>query len=198
MPPRKLTCDRSGMTRFASPPALCSTGTACAVPVAETAIALSVRFSPTPCAAPRVANTATSDKTSVRVPKTPANFRFILKSPRVKCGRLGQSRLSCSACWCGFNFAPDEVNGNAEQHDREPDKSLGSRLVRDQQNHSDCRRETDVQCGQNGVADDLIRTFGIRTQPAEPEQADCRQRVEDQGGKDDVIEQLPVRSAETE
>src|ERR1700730_14469739 len=197
MPPRKLTCDRSGMTRFASPPALCSTGTACAVPVAETAIALSVRFSPTPCAAPRVANTATSDKTSVRVPKTPANFRFILKSPRGKCSRLGQSRLSCSACWCGFNFAPDEVDRNAEQYDREPEKRLGSRLVRDQQNHGDRRCENDVQGGQNRVADNSVRTFSVRTQLAEPEQANRRQRVEDQGGKDDVIEQLPVGSAQT-
>src|SRR6266567_8964207 len=162
MPPRKLTCERSGMMRFASPPALCSTGTACAVPVAEAAIALSVRFCPTPCAAPLAAKTASIDKTRTPVPQKPAkNFRFILKSPRVKYGRLEWSRPSCSACWCGFNFAPDEVNGNAEQYDHEPEKSLGSRLVRDQQNHCDCRCENDVQGWQNGVADNFVGTFGV-------------------------------------
>src|SRR6476646_3928412 len=138
IPPRKLTWDRSGMTRFASPAAWCSTGTACAAPVADAAIALSGRFSPTPCAVPRVTTRPSSDNTKTRVPTTPANFRFILNSPRVNSGQLAQSRLQCSAYWHRFHFAPDEVNGNAEQYDREPEKSLGSRLVRDQQNHSDC------------------------------------------------------------
>src|SRR5207245_7168555 len=46
--PKNLTCERSGIMRFASPPGLCSTGTACATPVAAAATALSVRFSDTP------------------------------------------------------------------------------------------------------------------------------------------------------
>src|SRR3954466_11284960 len=145
MPPRKLTCDRSGMTRLASPPAWCSTGTACAVPVADAATALSVRFSATPCAlsAP-AANADSIDPARNRVPTIPANFRFILDSPRVNNPRPQPGRVSCSARWSGFNFTPDEIDGNAEQYDHEPRDGLGPSLVRDQQNYRDCRCENDV------------------------------------------------------
>src|SRR6185295_6506605 len=129
------------MIRLASPPALCSTATGWAVPVAAAAIALSGRFSATPCAL--AGATANSERIRPSVPNNSANFRFILNSPRVNNGRPDGSAW-CSARWGRFHFAPDEIDGNAEQYDHEPRQSLGGRLVRDQQDHRDCRRENDV------------------------------------------------------
>src|SRR5438477_12302965 len=143
MPPRKLTCDRSGMMRYDSPPARCSTCTGWAVPVAAAAIALSVRFSATPCGLAALPKIASRERTRVSVLRTPAYFRFIRISPRVKNSRPDRP-ASCSARWCRFHFAPDEINWNAEQYDHEARQRLGPRLIRDQQNHSNCGRENDV------------------------------------------------------
>src|SRR6185503_18288646 len=131
------------MIRFASPPALCSTATGCAVPVAAAAIALSVRLSETPCAPALRAKTVRRAKIKVSVRTTPANFRFILNSPRVNNSRRDVP-ASCSARWCRFHFAPDEIDWNAEQYDHEPRQRLGPCLVRNQQEHRNCRRENDV------------------------------------------------------
>src|SRR6266576_7017821 len=191
MPPTKLTCDRSGMMRFASQPARCSTFTGWAVPVAAAAIALSVRFSATPCALAALPRIASRERTRVSVLRAPANFRFIRISPRVKNSRP-ERPASCSARWCRFHFAPDEINWNAEQYDHEPRQRLGASLIRDQQDHCDCRRENDVQSRQNWVGDNLIGTLGVRTGSAQPEQPDPRQRVEDQRRENDVVEQLTI------
>src|SRR4051812_9249490 len=187
------------MTRFASPPALCSTGTGCAVPVAAAATALSVRFSVTPWALAAVAAKADSiepTRTSVRT--IPANFRFILDSPRVKNSRPQPGRLSCSARWSGFNFAPDEIDGNAEQYDHEPRNGLGAGLIRDQQNYRDCRCENDVQSRQNGVADHPVRPLRIRPCLPEPEEADGSERVENERRENHVVEQLPIGPGQAE
>ena len=77
-------------------------------------------------------------------------------------------RLSCSASWCGFHFAPDEKHWDAEQYDHEAPKRLGSRLIGDQQNHCDRQCENDVQSRQYWVADHLVRTLGIGAQFAQP------------------------------
>ena len=51
---------------------------------------------------------------------------------------------------------------------------------------------------QHRIADGAIRTLGVRALAAQNEQADRRQRVEDQRREDHVVEQLAVRARQAE
>src|SRR5688572_771708 len=121
-----------------------------------------------------------------------ANFRFILNFSTGEKRPPLTGRACCSAGRSGVSLAPQEIDGNAEQYDNETRKSLSTGLVRNQEYYRDRAGKHDVECRKHGIADRPVRTLRVGPELTQPEQPDRRQRIEDERGKDHVVEKLAV------
>src|SRR5205814_10329351 len=90
----------------------------------------------------------------------------------------------------GRRLSPQKINWDAGQHDDESGPCRG-RLV-NEKNSEDRARADDVESGHDRITECFIRTLSFGSFPAQHEDADDCQNVEDERGRNDVCEQIIV------
>ena len=91
---------------------------------------------------------------------------------------------------------PQEIYRNAKQDDDQARPRV-LRLV-EQQDYINKQRHHNVDGGQPWIAEGAVGTRSVGTGAAQNEEAHQREHVEDEHGKDGVVEQLAVASAEAQ
>src|SRR6185295_10640544 len=116
------------------------------------------------------------------------------RRPRWTSARLPSSpRLPRRSGDVGIQLAPEEIDGDARQHDAQAG-TCGPRLV-DEQHERDHRRGHDVEGRHHRVAEGAVGPLRVRPLAPQHEQAGDGQDVEDEHREDDVVEQLAIEVA---
>src|SRR5690242_4083381 len=186
--PKKLTVDRSGMRRFASPPAFSDACAASAGAASARALSASNGYSSTRAAR---RTTGANQFIGKRLQKVRATRN---EGPGAETGATTMIDASPTRGNASGRFrpTPQQKHRNAHDDNRQSGQRLRSRLVGDEQDDRSDRRQQDVQPRKPGISHGAIRALGVGAFAPQDEEPGGRQHVKHQLREDHVVEQLAV------